>query len=280
VHQPIAEEVSQDALGSCPFHGSAYFAPSYLSSDVNHLRSCYRIPGFLVWTALAGGTLALVRLFTRGNPHAMHRMYLIYIAGVQRLMGIRVRWEGAPPEGPSLLMGNHRSYVDAVLMPAKHPVAFVARSESRNWPIIGWGASALKTIWVNRKDRESRRNTRFAVRERLDAGMGIVVFPEGTTHRGPELGPYRPSMFAIAADGGFPITPIAIEYRDPSIAWVGDDTFIPHAWKHLGKRWTDVTVCFGETFVGTDPEENLRRTREWTAAQVDRIRAEYDANAC
>lgn len=231
-------------------------------------------------TAWYGGYLALVRLFTGGNPQAMHGVYLAYISRVQGLMGIRVRWEGEPPAGPSLLMGNHRSYVDAVLMPAKHPVAFVARSESRNWPIIGWGASALKTIWVNRKDRESRRNTRYAVRERLDAGMGIVVFPEGTTHRGPELGPYRPSMFAIAADGKFPITPIAIEYRDPSIAWVGDDTFIPHAWKHFGKQWTDVTVCFGETFVGTDPEENLRRTRAWTASQVARIRAEYDANGC
>jgi len=247
---------------------------------VNHLRSLYRIPGFLVLTAVAGCWVALVRVFTGTDPRAMHRVYLNYISGVQRLMGIRVRWEGTPPEGPSLLMGNHRSYVDAVLMPALHPVAFVARSESKNWPIIGWGASALRTIWVDRKDRESRKHTRVAVRERLESGMGIVVFPEGTTYRGPEIGTYRPAMFAIAADGKFPITPIAIEYCDASIAWVGDDTFIPHAWKHFGKKWTDVTVCFGETFVGDDADENLRRTREWTAAQVARIRAGYDANGC
>jgi 1-acyl-sn-glycerol-3-phosphate acyltransferase len=174
-------------------------------------------------------------------------------------------------------MGNHRSYVDAVLVPAKHPVVFVARSESKNWPIIGWGASLLGTIWVNRKDPSSRKNTRETVKDRLRNGLGIVIFPEGTTHIGPDLLEYRPGMFYISAEGGFPITPIALEYKDPNIAWVGQSKFIPHAWKHFGKRHIDIKVSIGKTLTGSDGGELLKAAHEWTEKEVLKLRNEWDS---
>lgn len=240
------------------------------------LRASYRIPAFFFLTLVYTARLRKAHKQSHHDPWAAHAVFLAFIQAVRKLMGIRVRAEGQLPEGPSLIMGNHRSYVDVVLIPSKHPVAFVARSESKHWPIIGPGASALHTIWVNRKDRESRRETREAVRRRLQDGMGIVLFPEGTTYIGPELGPYRPSMFVIAAEAGIPITPVAIEYQDPTIAWVGDDWFIPHAWKHFGKRYIDVTVRYGETFRGTDPDAMRQNLRDWTQQQVWDIRNGYD----
>ena len=240
------------------------------------LRASYRVPAFLLLTVIYTYRLHLARRRSQEDPWASHAVFLRFIGAVKRLMGIRVHTEGALPEGPSLIMGNHRSYVDAVLIPSKHPVVFVARSESRNWPIIGPGATALHTIWVDRKDRNSRRETRETVRKRLQEGMSIILFPEGTTYLGPELGPYRPSMFVIAAEAGIPITPVAIEYQDPSIAWVGDSWFIPHAWKHFGKPYIDVTVRFGETFTGIDPDVMRENMRNWTQAQVLDIRAQYD----
>lgn len=174
-------------------------------------------------------------------------------------------------------MGNHRSYVDAILIPAKYPVGFVARSESKNWPFIGWGAMALNTIWVNRKSKDSRRATREEVKRRLNAGFGIIIFPEGTTCRGPELLEYRPSMFYISAEGGFPITPIAIEYRDPEIAWVNREWFVPHAWKHFGKKHIDVHVSIGPTQTGEEGQALLDQTRNWTQKEVQRLRVAWDA---
>lgn len=242
------------------------------------LRSCYRIPGFILMSGIECCRLFYTRWRTDGDREALHAFYLRYIHKVQRLMGIEIITEGDFPDGPSLLMGNHRSYVDAVLIPSPFPVVFVARSETENWPIIGWGATAFNTIWVNRKSKDSRRETRERVKERLNAGDSIVIFPEGTTYRGPEVGEYRPSMFYIAKEGQFPITPLAIEYEDPEIAWVGDDWFIPHAWKHFGKRKIRVRVKFGQTFIPHNPEQARAEMHAWASRETAAMRAEFDRN--
>jgi 1-acyl-sn-glycerol-3-phosphate acyltransferase len=241
------------------------------------LRSSYRIPGFLLLCSYYGLGMVKVKWKTQQDPKAMHDLFLRFIASVHNLMGIRVFQEGELPEEPSILMGNHRSYVDAVLIPAKRPVAFVARIESKSWPIIGWSANTLHTIWVQRKSKESRKETRNQVKQRLIEGFGIVIFPEGTTHKGPELLEYRPSMFYISAEGGFPITPIAIEYRDPNIAWVDKQMFIPHAWKHFGKKHMDIRVSIGKTIKGTDGQELLDKAHQWTQSEVYRLRALWDS---
>jgi 1-acyl-sn-glycerol-3-phosphate acyltransferase len=241
------------------------------------LRSSYRIPGFLFLSL--GYTLALgiSQVLFGKDRNRIHRIMLRFFRDVHRLMGIRVFVEGELPEEPSILMGNHRSYVDAVMIPAKNPVVFVGRVESKSWPIIGWGASLLGTIWVDRSSKESRKQTRESVKNRLENGYGIVIFPEGTTYLGPELLEYRPSMFYISAEGGFPITPIAIEYKDPNIAWVGQAQFIPHAWRHFGARHIDVKVSYGPTTCLPDGGEMLTKTRDWTEKEVLRLRAEWDA---
>jgi 1-acyl-sn-glycerol-3-phosphate acyltransferase len=240
------------------------------------LRSSYRIPGFLLMSLGYVAVLALVHIRYGNDRNRLHRLLLHYIRNVYRLMGIRVFVEGELPDEPSILMGNHRSYVDAVMVPAKNPVAFVGRIESKSWPIIGWGATLLGTIWVDRSSKESRKHTRDQVKQRLQDGFGIVIFPEGTTHKGPELLEYRPSMFYISAEGGFPVTPIAIEYKDPNIAWVGQSKFVPHAWKHFGAKTIDVKVSYGPTQCLSDGGAMLELTRAWTEREVLRLRREWD----
>ena len=84
-------------------------------------------------------------------------------------------------------------------------------------------------------------------------------------------------MFYISAEGGFPITPIAIEYRDPDFAWVNKQMFIPHAWKHFGKKHIDVRVSIGETISGTDGQVLLNEAHAWTQKEVIRLRALWDS---
>lgn len=175
-------------------------------------------------------------------------------------------------------MGNHRSYMDGILFPVDFPVVFVARKETKSWPIIGWGATLIGTIWVDRKSKESRTATRKTVRNRLDEGMGIVIFPEGTTHRGPDLLEYRPGMFYTCAEEGFPIVPVALEYGDPNIAWVGNSLFIPHAFHHLGAKHLDVAIRFGTPVHRDDAEELRTHVRTWTARACLELRAQLDAN--
>ena len=193
------------------------------------------------------------------------------------IMGMRIQWEGNLPQQAAVIMGNHRSYADAILFPVQLPVAFVARKESKSWPIIGWGATVIGTIWVDRKDKNSRRATRAAVRERLSEGTTVILFPEGTTHLGPDLLEYRPGMFYTCAEEGFAVVPVALEYRDPNIAWVGNTWFIPHAFRHFGTRHIDVAVRFGEPMTASDGETLRTQVRDWTAKHCLDLRNRFDA---
>ena len=247
------------------------------------LRSLFRILLFLV---LTGATTAwLLAALTWNRVHGLgdqekrnlvHRHFLKYLGRVHSIMGIRVVRDGTLPSAPAVLMGNHRSYVDSILFPVQFPVTFVARAETKSWPIIGWGASLIGTIWVDRKNKASRRATRQEVRQRLEQGMGIVIFPEGTTHLGPDLLEYRPGMFYTCAEEGFPIVPVALEYRDAGIAWVGDTWFIPHAFHHFGAKHIDIAVRFGDPVVMDDAEKLREHVRDWTAKNCLELRAQFD----
>ena len=82
-------------------------------------------------------------------------------------------------EEPGLLMGNHRSYVDAVLFPVGFPVVYVGRVESKSWPIIGWGATLSGTIWVDRKSKDSRDRYTCGRTQPLVRRHGHCDFPRG-----------------------------------------------------------------------------------------------------
>lgn len=247
------------------------------------IRSFFRILAFLglcIWTILLlsfGLTWHRMRHASADDHRAfIHRHFLTFIGRVQGIMGIRIQYDGQTPDQPAVVMGNHRSYVDAILFPVQFPVVYVARKETKSWPIIGWGATLLGTIWVDRKSKDSRRQTRATVRQRLAEGMGVVIFPEGTTYRGPDLLEYRPGMFYTCAEEGFPIVPVALEYKDPNIAWVDKAWFIPHAFHHFGARHIDIAVRYGPVMMGEDAEALRTQVRTWTQKACLELRANLD----
>jgi len=214
----------------------------------------------------------------KAQRKSAHWFFNLYLKGVHVLAGIRITWHGKGPKDPHVIMGNHRSYVDAVVVPVSFPIVFVARYETKSWPIIGWGASVLGTIWVKRDKKESRRATREAVKDRLSNGYGVAIFPEGTTHKGPDLLPYHKGIFYTCAENGFPIVPTAIEYENSDIAWVDKEMFIPHALTHFGARKINVHVSFGPSMSNDDAEQLREDARNWTQTECLRLRAIIDGN--
>lgn len=215
----------------------------------------------------------------KARQKSAHQLFKLFLRGTHVILGIRIHWLGDSPTSPSVVMGNHRSYLDAVVLPTSFPVVFVARHETKSWPIIGWGATLIGTIWVKRDEKESRKATRIAVKERFDSGYGVVIFPEGTTNKEPELLPYRKGIFYSCAENGFQIAPVAIEYKDPNIAWVGNEWFIPHAFRHFGAKYIDTYVSFGPIFKNDDAEELIADVRSWTQKECNRLRELIDSKS-
>jgi len=192
-----------------------------------------------------------------------------------RIMDIRIEYQGEFPRESALYLSNHRSYLDVVLVPTQVRCTVVAKQEIRSWPLIGLGSERAHVVFVDRKDPNSRVQTREIMRQRLLAGYSVLVFPEGTTHRD-GIGDVKRGMFNVAADGNIPIVPVAVEYQNQDDAWVGDETFMPHFFRTARKfGGTPVKVRVGKPLQNTDPEELMRETIVWLKQACTELRHEW-----
>lgn len=239
------------------------------------LLALLRLILFPVLTLLAALTGLFFKLI--GLPHrAVYGVFNLWSRSQHLILNVQVETEGNIPENGAIIMANHRSYLDIVMIPSKTPVVFVAKASVRKWPVVGWGGDAMRTLWVERSNKESRKKTREAIMERLGDNLSVIIFPEGTTSVGPKVLDFKPGMFHAISGTDLEIIPVAIEYENPNMAWVGQDTFIPHFLREFGAWRTRVKVAFGNPVRGEDGEELRRKVQSWIEAQCLRFRREFD----
>jgi 1-acyl-sn-glycerol-3-phosphate acyltransferase len=192
------------------------------------------------------------------------------------LLGVRVELEGRPPEGLSVIVANHRSYVDVPLVMSTLPSVFLAKVEIAGWPFFGTAARLANTVFVDRDDPGSRQRALAALGDALDRGQRIVVFPEGTTSTGPGCLPFRAGAFRLAAIRDLPVVPVAIAYHDLGAAWVDDSSFVAHFLECFRARRLRVSVTIGSEIRGRDAAALQLRAEQWIRgrlAVIDRASA-------
>jgi lyso-ornithine lipid O-acyltransferase len=168
-------------------------------------------------------------------------------------------------------MANHQSYLDIWMIPKYTISVFVAKAEVRKMALVGWGASAVNTVYVDRSSKESRRRTRDAIADRLRRGRSVIIFPEGTTHFGDNMLPLKPGMFYVASEEGFPIVPVAIHYENASMSWVGDEPIGRHFFRNFGNWGTTAHISYGDAISGNDPETMMAEVKQWIEGEVNRM---------
>jgi 1-acyl-sn-glycerol-3-phosphate acyltransferase len=120
---------------------------------------------------------------------------------------------------------------------------------------------------VDRSSKESRSASRAALSDRVQRGLSPVVFPEGTTtERG--LLDFNPGMFYTAAELNVPIVPFVMEYSDPKMAWVHDDTFVSHLLKMLSRPAWSVDLYIGTPQRSSDGAALAETVRAWMLERV------------
>jgi 1-acyl-sn-glycerol-3-phosphate acyltransferase len=170
-----------------------------------------------------------------------------------------------------LLICNHRSYMDIPAVGALMPIVFVSRADLRTWPVIGWGAQLVGTIFVNRADAGSRRQVLDEVAKRLERGLNVLNYPEGTTSDGGML-PFRPGLFRVVAGAPIEIVPVTLHYPQADRTdWVGDATFLDHLLETAAGPRVRVQVHFGEPIQAAahpDPAQLCALVYERMSAQL------------
>lgn len=180
-----------------------------------------------------------------------------------RVFNVRLETHGPIPQR-GLLVCNHLSYLDILVIGAATPSVFVSKCEVKRWPAFGWLASRAGTIFLR---REKRMDVKRVIREMcavLDNGALVVLFPEGTTSDGEEVLPFKTALFEPATANAR-LTAGSIEYavRDGNVAdevcYWGDMTLVPHLLKLLGKRGVSAQVAFAPICARSAGRKELAR---------------------
>ena len=181
-----------------------------------------------------------------------------------RVMGIRITTSGAmPPSG--LLVSNHLSYLDVLVLSSIRPCVFVAKRDVAAWPFFGWLARAAGTIFVDRKNRLSSPAVVDLVRATLASGSVVVLFPEGTSSDGSTVLPFKSALLESAVQLRCPVASASIQYAldDGSVAdevcYWGDMTLVPHLFNLFFKREIRAKYSFSSAKVRAGNRKEIAR---------------------
>ncbi|WP_344446680.1 lysophospholipid acyltransferase family protein, partial [Kitasatospora nipponensis] len=194
---------------------------------------------------VAGITLApLVRSRSRRVARLLVRAWarlLVASLGV-RLRSTALRTTALRSGGPALLVVNHVSWLDILLVAAVCPGRMLAKTEVRAWPAVGPLAAWGGTLFIDRDRLRALPGTVDQVAAALRRGERVVVFPEGSTWCGRGGGRFRPALFQAAIGAGAPVEPVALRYRrtdgqpTSAPAFVGDDDLISSLRRVIAQR--------------------------------------------
>ena len=195
----------------------------------------------------------------RSIPYFYHRMLCA-------LMGVRIREIGKrSPDFPLLILANHASWLDIVVITALTPAVFVAKKEVASWPVFGWLARLQRTVFIDRERRHRTGAATQEIAERLLGGDAVVLFAEGTSSDGNRILPFRSALIGAVHHAigtsthheRVTVQPLSLAYVNLNglpmgrtlrnrVAWYGDADLIPHLLGVCASGAIDVTVTWGE----------------------------------
>jgi 1-acyl-sn-glycerol-3-phosphate acyltransferase len=197
-------------------------------------------------------------------PNKIHWRQTIFYYWTQSFVwisGMKVVARGKPPSPPFFLVCNHLSYTDIGALRAVAKGVFVAKGEVESWFLAGRICRDMGTIFINRQNRRDIPRAGEEIIKRLDAGEGVIVFPEGTSTKGEEVLPFNSSFLEFAARGGVPVSYASLTYTTPpgspppseTACWWDDISFFAHLWRLFKIKEYTAVIDFGEHPV-TNPD--------------------------
>ena len=243
---------------------------------MNSLRGCWRL-GRALGVILAGWT-TIVFLFPRLDGALQEARVQAWARQMLTVLGIALELRGdAPAPGPLLLVANHISWLDILVMHAARHCRFVSKADVKRWPLIGTLATGGGTIYIERESRRDAMRVVHRMAASLAAGEILAVFPEGTTSDGVSLLPFHGNLIQAAISAGAPVQPVALRFIDAATGeasltpcYIGEDSLVASLWRTVSGPPVTAIVTYGE------PQHALGRDRRrWAQdlrASVERLR--------
>ena len=225
---------------------------------------------WFLWVVAAALADYLIRCAFRGKASRLCRQALWLQRHSRRALRIfRLRpVTGGPAPGRGLLVSNHLSYLDVLVISAVTPAVFVAKRDVKFWPVVGLLAQLAGTVFVDRRRRAAVGRVNDQIGDSLEQGGLVVLFPEGTSSNGETVLPFKTSLLEPAAQSRHPLSVCSIQYAlddgddGAEVSYWGDHTFFTHLLNLLGKRAVHAVVRFSPVQpAGLDRKELARQLR-------------------
>ena len=217
------------------------------------------LAGELIWAAIS----YVPKVVLRSGSSGLEARASWLQAGCRR--GLRIFDVEVQAAGPipncGLLVSNHLSYLDILVLSALAPSIFVAKRDVKSWPIFGWFARLGGTLFADRDRRTQVGQLTRELRTLLDRGALVVLFPEGTSSDGSTVLPFKSALLEPATNASRPVSASLIAYQledgnvGEEVCYWKDMTFIPHLLNLLSKRCIKASVCFA----GPQPDRTNRK---------------------
>jgi len=217
----------------------------------------------------------------RLRPDLARRVPLAFGRTLSFLLQVEVATDGLSraSDGPRLLVANHVSWIDILVLCSIEPISFLAKQEIASWPVVSSFAKLQQTVFIDRKRRRAIPGANAAMAQRMLQGRSVLLFPEGTTGDGKALLKFHSSHFAAARDlladteevETVLVQPIAIRYSSPSAAWTGNALLLPHIWAILKGAPMRCDVAFGAPLPYARQTNRKIIAQEAKAAIVDML---------
>jgi 1-acyl-sn-glycerol-3-phosphate acyltransferase len=205
------------------------------------------------------GTIAWY--FEQATPAQKAQHIALWAQAFLRILRVDLRTTGsATTTGPLLVVANHISWLDILVMLAVQPVRFVSKADIKHWPLIGWLATNAGTLYIARESRRDALRVVHHIAEALREGPEspvtkavsiIAVFPEGTTSDGSAVLPFHANLIQAAISAHAPVQAVALSYHDAASglrssvpAYIDDDNLITSVWRLLASPSVRAVVHF------------------------------------
>jgi 1-acyl-sn-glycerol-3-phosphate acyltransferase len=214
------------------------------------------------------GLLVVYFIFPKLTQLERNRRIEAWAGALLAKLAIKLLVNGKPPKvGPMLLVSNHISWLDILVIHAAGHCRFVSKADIKHWPLLGTLTTAAGTLYIERESRRDAMRVVHHMGEALNSGDVVAVFPEGTTGNGIDMLPFHANLLQAAIAIDSPVQPLALSFRDTATgqisqaaSFVGDETLFGSLWNTLKTSNLAAVATYGVPQLA-----NGRDRRAWVA---------------
>jgi lyso-ornithine lipid O-acyltransferase len=245
---------------------------------------------FFALVALVHLWITLLRLPNRWK--IISRLARHFTSLLRRLLNIRVAVvgnQGLVERGGYVIVSNHVSYVDGIVLGSVFPIVFVSKNEVKTWPIVGQWNRLCGTIFIDRQRKEKVPSVLEEMTQKLRQEANILLFPEGTSTNGERMLPFQTAPLAAPLRSRSGIVPVTLAYRSIEeqpvtvanrdlVYWYGDMEFMPHFWRLMSLRSIEALITIRPTIECLHYQNNSSGRKKLAEDCYDRVLGRAPAN--